>query len=66
MGKNLDKSRRRWYPAGYCRCDECDQHAYGCVVSDRPTHVILCQDCWEWIYIHDKQGDRRQPRLPGL
>ena len=66
MGKNLNKSRRRWQNAGYCRCEECDQHKYDCVTSYHPTWVILCQDCWNWIYVQDRQGDRRQPRLPGF
>jgi hypothetical protein len=66
MGKNLNKSRRNWITSGYCRCDECGELKYHCVLSERPTHIILCPECWDWIYVQDRQGDRRQPRFPGF
>jgi hypothetical protein len=63
MGQNLTKSRRRWQPMqGVNTCMECHNDGYSRIRSFRPTDLILCQPCWDWIYLEDR-GRAPQPTL---
>lgn len=56
MGKNLDKSRRRWEGApGVNVCGECGLTGGNRKVSFKPTRLVLCLPCWEHIYIWDRK-----------
>jgi hypothetical protein len=64
----MNKSRRNWTYSGYKECHECVKvgrektRHYDTWISNRPSVLILCADCYEWIYVHN----RKQPTLIDL
>lgn len=60
MSHNKNNSRRHWQYSGYNQCHEClhhgfDGHHYDTWTSLRPSKLVLCKACYEFIYKHDRK-----------